>query len=86
MRKSRPWAAIAVAASMLVGIAGWAKSNDRVPEAHAFAEIEAAQLDAFQMMLNAKNLPIQEFEDLSLVFLPPFTDGRTARNEIAAHH
>ena len=42
------------------------------------AEIEAAQLDAFQMMLNAKNLPSQEFEDFSLVFPSPVTHGRTS--------
>jgi hypothetical protein len=78
MRKSRSWAATAVAALMLVGIAGWANSNNRVPEAKALARIEAAQLDTFQMMLNARNLPIREFEDLSVVFLSPVTDGPTA--------
>ena len=78
MRKSRYWAAIAVAALTFVGIAGWANSSNRVPEAQASTQIEAAQLDTFQMMLNPKTLPIQEFVDLSLVFPSPFTDGRTA--------
>jgi hypothetical protein len=30
------------------------------------------------MMLNAKNLPSQEFEDFSLVFPSPVTHGRTS--------
>jgi hypothetical protein len=78
MRKSRSWVAVAIAALVLVGIGGWVNSNNSVPEAQAATRIEAAQLDAFQMMLNPKTLPIQEFEDFSLVFPAPFTDGRTA--------
>jgi hypothetical protein len=78
MRRTKSWAAIAVAALALVCITGWANSNNGVPEAQASTRIEAAQLDAFQMMLNGRNLPIQEFEDFSLVFLSPFTDERTS--------
>jgi hypothetical protein len=74
MRKTRFWAAIAVAALMLVGIAGWANSNNRVPEAQASTGIGATQLDTHHMMLNAKNLPATEIEDFSLVFPSRFTD------------
>jgi tRNA U34 5-methylaminomethyl-2-thiouridine-forming methyltransferase MnmC len=78
MRKTTFWAAIAAGALMLVGVAGWANSDKRALEAQASTQIEAAQLDAFQMMLNAKNLPSQEFEDFSLVFPSPVTHGRTS--------
>ena len=78
MRKTTFWAAIAAGALMLVGIAGWANSDKRALEAQASTPIEAAQLDAFQMMLNAKNLPSEEFEDFSLVFPSPVTHGRTS--------
>ena len=60
MRKTTFWGAIAAGALMLVGVAGWANSDKRALEAQASTQIEAAQLDAFQMMLNAKNLPSQE--------------------------
>jgi hypothetical protein len=78
MRKTTFWAAISTGALMLVGIAGWANSDKRALEAQASTPIEAAQLDAFQMMLNAKNLPSEEFEDFSLVFPSPVTHGRTS--------
>jgi hypothetical protein len=73
MRKTTFWAAIAAGALMLVGIAGWDNSDNRALEAQASTPIDAAQLDAFQMMLNAKNLPSGEFEDFSLVFSSPVT-------------
>ena len=73
MRKTTFWAAISTGALMLVGIVGWANSDKRALEAQASTPIEAAQLDAFQMMLNAKNLPSEEFEDFSLVFSSPVT-------------
>ena len=73
MRKTTFWAAIAAGALMLVGIAGWANSDNRALEAQASTPIDAAQPDAFQMMLNAKNLPSEEFEDFSLVFSSPVT-------------
>ena len=78
MRKTTFWTAIAAGALMLVGIAGWANSDKRALEAQASTPIEAAQLDAFQMMLNAKNLPSEEFEDFSLVFPSPVTHGRAS--------
>ena len=59
MRKITFWAAISTGALMLVGIAGWVNSDKRALEAQASTPIEA--VDAFQMMLNAKNLPSQEF-------------------------
>jgi hypothetical protein len=78
MRKTTFWAAISTGALMLFGIAGWVNSDKRALEAQASTPIEAAQLDAFQMMLNAKNLPSEEFEDFSLVFPSPVTHGRTS--------
>ena len=74
MRKTKFCAGIAVAAMLLVGIAGWANSNNRVPEAQASTGIGATQLDTHHMMLNAKNLPATEIEDFSLVFPSRFTD------------
>jgi hypothetical protein len=62
MRKIRFWSAIAAAALMLVGTAGWVHSNNRGLEAQASAQIEGARIDPFQIMLNAKNLPIEEFD------------------------
>ena len=78
MRKTTFWAAIVAGALMFVGVAGWANSDKRALEAQASTPIEAAQLDAFQMMLNAKNLPSEEFEDFSLVFPSPVIHGRTS--------
>ena len=77
MRKTTLWAAIAAGVLMLGGLVGWANSDKRALEAQASTQIEA-ELDAFQMMLNAKNLPSQEFEDFSLVFPSPVTHGRTS--------
>jgi hypothetical protein len=68
MPKTKLCAAIAAAAVMVVGIAGWVNSNDHAFEAKASTPLEASSLDAFEMMRTAKNLPNQEFEDLSLVF------------------
>ena len=68
MRKTKLWAAIAAAAFMVVGIAGWVNSSNRAFEAKASTPIEASSLDASEMMRSAKNLPNQEFEDFSLVF------------------
>jgi hypothetical protein len=61
MRKTKVFAA-AAAALMLLGTAGWVKSSNRGLEAQASAQIEAARIDPFQMMLNAKNLPIEQFD------------------------
>jgi hypothetical protein len=77
MRKIRFWAGIGVAALTLVGIGGWANSNHRTLEAQASTGIGAARLDAFQMMLSAKDLPIQEVEDFSFVFSSSLGEGRT---------
>ena len=76
MRKTTFWAAIVAGALMFDGVAGWANSDKRALEAQASTPIEA--VDAFQMMLNAKNLPSQEFEDFSLVFPSPVTHGRAS--------
>ena len=78
MRKTTFWAAVAAGTLMLVGIVGWANSDKRALEAQASTPIRAAQLDAFQMMLNARNLPNQEFEDFSLVFPSTVTHERTS--------
>ena len=76
MRKTTFWAAIAAGTLMLVGIAGWANSDERALEAQASTSIGAPQLDAFEMMLNARNLPNQEFEDFSVVFPSTVTHER----------
>jgi hypothetical protein len=78
MRKTTFWAAVAAGTLMLVGIVGWANSDKRALEAQASTPIRAAQLDAFQMMLNARNLPNQEFEDFSLVFPSTVTHEQTS--------
>jgi hypothetical protein len=56
LRKTRFWAAIAVAALLLLGIAGWGNTNANTKN----VEAPASRMDPFQMMLNAKNLPTQE--------------------------
>jgi hypothetical protein len=66
MRKIRFWSAIAAAALMLVGTAGWVNSNNRWLEVQASAQIEEARIDPFQIMLNAKNLLSEEFDVLLL--------------------
>ena len=68
MRKTTFWAVIAAGGLILSSVAGWVSSDKRMLEAQASSPIEAAQLDSFQMMLNARNLPNQELEDFSLVF------------------
>ena len=78
MRKTKLWAAIATGILMLVGIAGWANSDKRALEAQASTPIGAVSLDVFQMMLNARNLPNQEFEDFSVVFSSTGTHERTS--------
>jgi hypothetical protein len=77
MGKTTFWAAIAAGGLILVSVAGWVNSDKRALEAQASSPIGAAQLDTFNMMLNARNLPSQEFEDFSLVFSSPATNGRT---------
>jgi hypothetical protein len=62
MRKIRFWSAIAGAALMLVGTAGWVNSNNSALEAQVSAQIEDVRIDPFQIMLNAKNLPSEEFD------------------------
>ena len=59
IRMNRFWTAIAVAALLLLGIAGWAntKANTRNLEALG------PRIDPFQIMLNAKNLPTQELDE-----------------------
>jgi hypothetical protein len=76
MRKTTFLAAIAAGGLILVSVAGWVGSDKRALEAQASSPIETAQLDSFQMMLNAANLPSQDFEDFSLVFPSPATNGR----------
>jgi len=67
MGKIRSWSAIAGAALMLVGIAGWAKSNNLRLEAQASTQIEDARIDPFQIMLDAQNLLSEEFDVLMLL-------------------
>ena len=58
LRKTRFWAAIAVAALLLLGIAvGNTNANTKNLEA------PGPRIDPFQMMLNAENLPTQELRE-----------------------
>jgi len=59
LRKTRFWAAIAVAALLLLGIAGWGNTNANTKN----LEAPGPRIDPFQIMLNAKNLPTQELEE-----------------------
>ena len=59
LRKTRFWAAIAVAALLLLGIAGWANTNANTTN----LEASGPRIDPFQIMLNAKNLPSQELDE-----------------------
>lgn len=76
MRKTTFWAAIAAGALLQVGIAEWANSHKRALEAQASTQTE--NVDPFQMMLNAQNVPNAEFDDFSLVFPSPMTHRRIA--------
>ena len=58
LRKTRFWATIAVAALLLLGIAGWANTNAKTTNLEALGP----RIDPFQIMLNAKNLPTQELD------------------------
>ena len=67
MRKTT-FAAIAAGALILAGIAGY--PSHRPLEAEASTSIEG-KIDPFSLMSTAKDLPMQEFEDFSLVFPSP---------------
>ena len=56
LRKTRFWAAIAVAALLLLGIAGWGNTNASTKN----LEASGPRIDPFQIMLDAKDLPTQE--------------------------
>ena len=59
LRKTRFWATIAVAALLLLGIAGWGNTNANTKN----LEAAGPRIDPFQIMLNAKNLPTQELDE-----------------------
>ena len=80
MRSAIFWAAIAAAALIQVGIAEWVNSHQGALEAQASTQIEDVDVDPFQMMLNARNLPGGEFEDFSLVFPSPVTHQQISAN------
>ncbi len=55
---------LVAAALILAGIGAWAASST-----HARVTTPTAvQIDPFQTMVKAKNLPIQHYDDYSLVF------------------
>ena len=58
LRKTRFWAAIAVAALLLLGIAGWGNTNANTKN----LEVSGPRIDPFEIMLNAKNMPTQELD------------------------
>ena len=59
LRKTRFWAAIAVAVLLLLGIAGWGNTNASTKN----LEASGPRIDPFQIMLNAKDLPAQELDE-----------------------
>ena len=69
MRKTI-FAAIAASALILASVAGWVSPSHRPLEAKASISIEG-RIDTFSLMSTAKDLPMQEFEDFSLVFPSP---------------
>jgi hypothetical protein len=78
MRNTIFWTAIAAAALLQVGIVERANSHKGALEAQASTQIE--NVDPFQMMLNASNLPSEEFEDFSLVFPSQLAHRRIPAN------
>jgi hypothetical protein len=62
MRKTKVFAA-ATAALILAGIAGWASGG----QAAAAAPI-TVQIDTFDTMVKAKDLPTSHYDDYALVF------------------
>src|SRR5215472_10394712 len=55
LRKTRFWAAIAVAALLLLGIAGWGNTNANTKN----LEAPGPRIDPFQIMLNARICPLR---------------------------
>jgi hypothetical protein len=51
------------AAVVLAGAAGWIATTT-----HAQAPVRTEGIDASQIMMNAQNLPVEEFVDYSFVF------------------
>jgi hypothetical protein len=80
MRKVNLFAA-AAATLILAGVGSWANSTSRARETRAAAPIRV-QVDTFQTMVNAKDLPIEEFEDFSLVFPRHSQIGEPHRIEV----
>jgi Flp pilus assembly protein CpaB len=64
MRKTNLFA-FAAAALILAGVAGWVAST---PQASVAAPIEV-RIDTSQVMMNAKDLPTERFQDFTFVFV-----------------
>ena len=62
MYKTTSIAAVA-AAVILAGAVGWI-----APTTHAQAPVRAEGINPSQITLNAKNLPVEHFDDYSFVF------------------
>jgi hypothetical protein len=56
--------AASAAALIVAGVVGWAITNTQV----GVAEAAMVQVDTFQMMTNAKQIPTEHFADYSFVF------------------
>jgi len=66
MRKTKVFAA-AAAALILAGVGGWASSTVNAGRTAAAAPI-SVQIETFEAMVKAKDLPTSHYDDYSLVF------------------
>jgi hypothetical protein len=62
MRKSRLF--LVAAAAVMLGLGGWAATSMTHPSVAA----TGLRIDAIQATVNAKTLPVQHYDDYSLVF------------------
>ena len=64
MRNIHLFATAGVAALILAGIGGWTATNTQA----LVSAPQVEQIDIFQMTTNSKNLPIEKYDDMSVVF------------------
>jgi hypothetical protein len=64
MRNIHLFATAGVAALILAGIGGWTATTTQA----LVSAPQVEQIDIFQMTTNSKNLPIEKYDDMSVVF------------------